>query len=53
MMSYITDKVVCKFILDKHLYTRIGGADSHQRHSIKYDQMVRKNTAKHITNKKP
>ena len=41
MISYIPDKVVCTFILDKYLYTTIGGADVHPRHNIKHDQMVR------------
>ena len=42
MMSFITDKVVYKFILDKHMYTTIGGAHGHPRHNIKHDQLVRK-----------
>ena len=51
MMSYITDKVVCKFVINNHLYTTIGGADVHPRHDIKHDQMVRKNRANQITTK--
>ena len=51
MMSYITDKAVCKFILDKNLWNTMGEAYDNPRHNIKYDHTVRKKIELNILQK--